>query len=182
MKADVIVVLGAAVWPNEKPSPSLLRRVKKSIDLYKSGHAENIIMSGGVGRHPPAEAVVMKRIALESGIPEERILIDDRSTNTYESAINCSAIMNNNNWVKLIVVSDSYHLIRSVLLFNAFGKYAKGIKSDHGKGDTKLWKWIFYHLREVVALPWYAIKIAAQIYFGSQLPDKKSNGHDNSSG
>ena len=172
MKADVIIVLGAAVWPNEEPSPSLARRVDKSVDLYKLGHADNIIMSGGIGRYPPAEAVVMKRIALESGVPEERILIDDKSINTYQSAVNCLHIMNNNNWVNPIIVSDSYHLIRSVFLFKAFGQSAEGISPDQGRGETKLWKWIYYHLRETVALLWYAIKIATQIYFGNQFPNK----------
>lgn len=160
MKADVIVVLGAAVWPDEQPSPSLLRRVNKSVDLYKSGYADNIIMSGGMGRYPPAEAVIMKKIALQNGIPSDRIITEDQSTSTYQSAVNCLSMMNENKWEDLIVVSDSYHLTRSVFLFRALGKSTQGMPPDEGRGDTKLWKWVYFHLRELAALPWYAIKVA----------------------
>ncbi|MCB2263087.1 MAG: YdcF family protein [Candidatus Thiosymbion ectosymbiont of Robbea hypermnestra] len=171
MKRDVIIVLGAAVWPDGQPSPSLARRVGKSVDLYKSERAENIIMSGGIGKYPPAEAIVMKRIALEGGVPEERIFMDEKSTNTYQSAINCLAIMNNHDWGDAIVVSDSYHLTRSVFLFKALGKPAEGIPSAQGRGKTKRWKWLFYHFREVLALFWYTFRIAIYILQG-QLPEK----------
>jgi len=42
--ADVILVLGSAVWPNEQPSPSLRVRTEKAIELYQEGHASHLIL------------------------------------------------------------------------------------------------------------------------------------------
>jgi hypothetical protein len=36
-RADVIIVLGSAVWPGERPSPSLFARTQHAIALYRTG-------------------------------------------------------------------------------------------------------------------------------------------------
>ena len=59
----VIVVLGAAVWEGGQPSPALKRRLLHGVKLWKEGNAKYIIVSGGIGKHPPSEAAVMKKLA-----------------------------------------------------------------------------------------------------------------------
>jgi hypothetical protein len=54
--ADAIVVLGSAVWPGERPSPSLSRRIQRGIELWQAGLAQTLVPTGGVGYYPPAEA------------------------------------------------------------------------------------------------------------------------------
>lgn len=47
-----------------------------------------LIMSGGKGGDEQiAEGEAMKRYALEQGIPEDRILVEDQSENTYENML-----------------------------------------------------------------------------------------------
>ena len=66
---DVIVVLGAAVWPGGQPSPALQRRILHAVDLWQQGYAVYLLVTGGVGKYPPAEAAVMQRLAVAHGIP-----------------------------------------------------------------------------------------------------------------
>src|SRR5215467_5275333 len=79
---DVIVVLGAAVWPGEQPSPALQRRVLHAVDLLQRGYAAYLLVTGGVGKYPPAEAVVMQRLAVAHGILPQHILCEDQATST----------------------------------------------------------------------------------------------------
>jgi vancomycin permeability regulator SanA len=62
-RADVIIVLGSAVYPGERPSPSLNARVQHAIALYRAGYATHLILCGGLGTYPPSEAEVMRRLA-----------------------------------------------------------------------------------------------------------------------
>ena len=55
---DVIVVLGAAVWPGGQPSPALQRRVMHAVDLMQRGYAAYLLVTGGMGQYPPTEASV----------------------------------------------------------------------------------------------------------------------------
>src|SRR5882724_3797868 len=65
---DVIVVLGAAVWPGGQPSPTLQRRVMHAVDLMQQGYAVYLLVTGGMGHYPPTEAEVMQRLAVAHGI------------------------------------------------------------------------------------------------------------------
>lgn len=158
-KADVIVVLGAAVWPGGEPSPSLARRVRHAVDLFNVGVSSHILMTGGEGHHLPAEAVVMKQLALQAGVPESALVTEERSTSTFESAVKCLDIMRVSGWKSAIVVTDSYHLLRCVLLFRAFGVRASGSAATADRAATPLRRWIYYFLRECLGLPWYVLLI-----------------------
>ena len=60
----VALVLGAAVWPGGRPSPTLRRRALKAAALWHEGQVRAIIGCGGVGRHPPSEAEVIRALCL----------------------------------------------------------------------------------------------------------------------
>ena len=82
---DVIVVLGAAVWPGGQPSPALQRRILHAVDLWQRGYAAYLLVTGGVGKYPPAEAAVMQRLAVTRH-SSPAILCEDQATSTFESA------------------------------------------------------------------------------------------------
>ena len=79
---DAAIVLGASVGPDGRPSPALLRRVARGVALYHAGQAGRLLMSGGVGRHPPAEADVMRDLAVQAGVPAACVLTELRSRTT----------------------------------------------------------------------------------------------------
>ena len=63
---------------------------RRAAELYRQGLAPKILFTGGLGRNtqgllPEPEAVRFARVAMECGVPEADILIEDRSTNTREN-------------------------------------------------------------------------------------------------
>jgi len=79
-KADALLVLGS----------SDLRKAEYAAQLYKEGWAPLLIFSGGLGRNTKglwgmSEAEKFASIAIENGVPEDVILIENKSTNTGEN-------------------------------------------------------------------------------------------------
>jgi len=79
-KVDCILVLGSHD----------LRVAERGVDLFLEGYAPFIVFSGGFGtltRHlfSKPEADLFAEIAIKRGVPEEQILIENKSTNTGEN-------------------------------------------------------------------------------------------------
>jgi uncharacterized SAM-binding protein YcdF (DUF218 family) len=108
-KSDVIVLLeGDGV-----------NRVKKTAALYLEGWANRILFSGGIkdlsyGSYP-AEYVVPALIKMD--VPEESILIDEKSQHTKDQAENVVTLALENKWKKIILVASHYHQYRAYLTF-----------------------------------------------------------------
>lgn len=158
-KADAIVVLGAAVWQGGVPSPTLSRRVRHAVRLFKEGAAEYLLLTGGVGKHPPSEARVMQCLAVEQGIAESQVILEETATNTLESAEHCARIVKQKEWSEVVIVTDAYHLLRSLLAFRSCGVRAQGSAPGEGREGTGLWRWYYLYLGEIAALPWYLARL-----------------------
>ena len=156
---DMIVILGAAVWPNEQPSPSLKRRACHAAKLYKANKAPIIIGSGGTGKYAPSEAEMIKRICLTQGVQADAIILEDKSKTTLENVSFSSQILKAKGAKSILVVTDKYHLPRALMCFRFFNFKCEGSGPQRGKSDTPLYKWIWYHIREIAALPYYYLKL-----------------------
>lgn len=151
---DVIVVLGAAVWPGRQPSPALQRRLMHAVDLMQRGYAAYLLVTGGVGKYPPTEAEVMEGLAVAHGIPRRRVLREEQATSTFESAMLCGAMLRQRGWSRVLVVTDRYHLPRTLLAFRSCGIRAVGSAAP-GKPARRLRQRWYYYLREGLAFLWY---------------------------
>ncbi len=65
---------------------------RRAAQLYHQGFAPKILFTGGLGRNTEGlltepEAVRFARVAIECGVPEADILVEDRSTNTKENIL-----------------------------------------------------------------------------------------------
>ena len=60
------------------------------------------------------------------GVFKEQVIMEETAKSTLESAISCSDIIKKNGWSTALIVSDKYHLFRTVLLFRVLGIYAIG--------------------------------------------------------
>jgi uncharacterized SAM-binding protein YcdF (DUF218 family) len=158
-KVDVIVVMGAAVRQGGLPSPALTHRVRHAVALFHRGITEHLILTGGIGDHPPSEARVMKRLALQRNVPEKSIVLEETATNTLESAIACASIIRRWNWLTVLIVTDHYHLFRTIMAFRAVGIKATGSFPTTREADTLWRRWFFRHMREGVAVLWYLVRI-----------------------
>ena len=73
----------------------------RAAELYHAGFAEKVLFSGGLGRNTlglqnTTEAVRFAETAMRCGVPEQDILIEDRSTNTAENILFTKAMLEEN--------------------------------------------------------------------------------------
>jgi len=157
-RADVIIILGCAVWPGERPSPSLEARVQHGILLYQRGMADHLVLSGGVGRYPPAEAEVMRRLALSHGVPEQSLILDTESSSTIESIQRAGSTMQKHDWNTAIIVSDPFHIYRALMMARDESIHAWGSPALNSPTYTIPRLRYYYTLREVLAITWYRLE------------------------
>lgn len=147
---NVAVVLGAAVWSKNIPSPSLAARVDKAAKLFKSGKADNIQLTGSNAPGELSEAEVAYRRLKDKNIDTTAIWLEKKSTSTNEQVkfikqdlISTKKISN------IIIVSDSYHLTRVHEICSFYNVNADIEASDLSLSfDNKL----YYKIRESIAL------------------------------
>lgn len=65
---------------------------RRAAALFQQGYAPRILFTGGLGRNtagllPEPEAVRFAKVAMACGVPAEKILIEDKSTNTKENIL-----------------------------------------------------------------------------------------------
>ncbi len=63
---------------------------RRAAELYHQGYADKILFTGGLGRNtlgmlPEPEAVRFAKVAMECGVPEDALILEDKSTNTAEN-------------------------------------------------------------------------------------------------
>lgn len=140
---DCIIVLGAGIW-GDKPSPMLEDRLLEAISLYQNNVSSKIIMSGDHGREDYDEVNIMKNFAIEKGVPSEDIFMDHAGFSSYESMYRAKEVFGAK---KVIIVTQEYHLYRSLYIANKLGLEAYGVASDPREyaGQT------MRELREIIA-------------------------------
>ncbi len=178
---DAIIILGAGVW-GDSPSPMLRDRLEEGIKLYKDGVSSKILMSGDHGKESYDEVNIMKEYAIESGIPSEDVFMDHAGFSTYESIYRAKKIF---KIKKAVIVTQKYHLYRSLYISNKLGLTA------YGKDTNRTYSGQMYRdIREFLARdkafincifkpkPTYLGKEIPITGNGNQTNDKKS--YDNS--
>ena len=91
-------------------------RVKAAIKAYKDGRIKKIIFSGGSNgisnqsNDTVPEAVKMKNLAIQMGMKEEDILIEDKSKNSFENVDNTFSMIPERN--AITVITSEFHLKR----------------------------------------------------------------------
>lgn len=123
---DCILVLGAGVWRNNRPSHVLEDRLKIGIEAYCAGVSDKLLMSGDHGRKGYDEVNVMKSFAVERGVPSEDVFMDHAGFSTYESMYRARDIFKAK---KILIVTQEYHLYRAVYDARALGLDAYGVVS-----------------------------------------------------
>lgn len=140
---DCILILGAGVW-GDKPSPMLKDRLDKGIELYKEGVAPKIIMSGDHGREDYDEVNLMKKYAIEEGVPSEDIFMDHAGFSTYDSIYRAKEVF---KVKKMVVVSQKFHLYRALYISKQLDIKAYGVMAEPTKYSGQFYR----ELREILA-------------------------------
>ena len=119
--ADAAIVLGAAVW-SSGVSPVFRERINHGIDLYRTGKVRKLIFTGGQGNPgEPTESAAARDYALQSGVPAQDILIEEKSHTTYENIQYAKQVADTHNIKRVLIVSDPLHMKRAVLMAQDVG-------------------------------------------------------------
>ena len=162
---DAILVLGAGLR-NGKPSPVLKDRLDTAYEVYESGAANKIIVSGDHGTKTYDEVNVMKDYLINKGVPSENIFMDHAGFSTYDSIYRAKEIFQAK---KIVIVTQEFHLYRSLYVASKFSLEAKGVSATlrHYTGETT------FELREILARDKDSIKTIFKPepkYLGDAIP------------
>jgi uncharacterized SAM-binding protein YcdF (DUF218 family) len=109
-------------------------RVLMPLRLYKEGYIKKIIISGGSGsltRKHSSEALEIKKILRQSGVPSEDILYEDQSRNTHENAQFTKQLLTGYPELKkLLLVTSAFHMKRAAACFKKEGIMADVFSAD----------------------------------------------------
>jgi uncharacterized SAM-binding protein YcdF (DUF218 family) len=137
-QGDVVIMLGGGAFPDtpdvsgqgtlcSSPANRLLTAVRLQKKL-----AVPIILSGGqVYSDSGPEAVIAKRILMDLGVPEDKIIVEGKSINTTQNAKFSTEIMRERGLNKPILVTSAFHMRRSVLNFAKNGMEVTAYPSDY---------------------------------------------------
>lgn len=127
LDADCILILGAGVWDDGRPSYMLEDRLLQGIQLYENGASDRLLMSGDHGSKEYDEVNVMKQFAIDRDIISEHIFMDHAGFSTYESLYRARDIFKAE---KIIIVTQKYHLYRALYIAEKLGIESYGVASD----------------------------------------------------
>jgi len=132
--SNVAVVLGAAVWSGNKPSPSLAARSDKAAELYKEGFVGKIQLTGSNAPGELSESEVALNYLMQKNVNSADIWIESKTTSTSEQIHFIKYdLLNRKDIAKIIITSDSYHLTRVAEICKFFN-----VDADFAASDLKL--------------------------------------------
>lgn len=135
---DAIVALGAGVSPEGILGDSSLRRAVHAMRLYRRGLAPLVVFSGPRGAAGPPEAEVRAALARELGLPAGAILTEATARTTREEALRIAGLLRPRGVRRIILVTETQHMIRAQRLFEEVGFAVSAALPDDGSPPTGL--------------------------------------------
>ena len=95
-------------------------RTAGAIELYNQGWAPLLIFSGAAqDKSGPSNAEAMRTYAIAHGVPEDAIVMEQRSETTKQNAENTQSIFEQHGITSVILVTSGYHQRRAGLEFSS---------------------------------------------------------------
>ena len=157
----VAIVFGAGLRQDGTPTIVLRDRVATAADLYFSGKVKKLLMSGDNLFAYYNEPGAMSAYAITLGVSEKDIVLDYAGRRTYDTCYRAKHIFGVS---EAIVVTQQYHLPRTLMICNSIGIKAAGVPAD----QRQYWPltYMLWRLREVPA----TINALMDIWITKPLP------------
>ena len=150
---DYVIVLGCGLRPDGTPSPLLRGRIDRAVafrNKQKEAAGKDIVFVTSGGKGPDeviSESESMKNYLVEQGIPEEEIIMEDKSRTTLENMKFSKEKIEEHGGGKVIFSTTNYHVFRSGIWSRRVKMRATGIGAK-----TKWYFWPNASVREFVGL------------------------------
>lgn len=114
---ETVIVLGCRVKATG-PSLMLEKRIEAAYEYLSDNPSVVCIASGGLGADEPvSEAECIKQGLLSRGISPDRIIMEDKSTNTYENIRNSLEIMDSLGMERsAVIITSEFHQLRAAMI------------------------------------------------------------------
>ena len=156
----VIVIFGAAVRPDGRPSETLRRRVAAAAAFATRFPAALFIPTGAIGRFGPSEASVMTDQLRREHRTEWSFIQEETATDTLSSVRAVRRILRDREITGPVYAATSaYHLPRCLLLLRLAGIPARPCPPPVQSATADLWLRWYWRLREVPAIPYDAMLV-----------------------
>ena len=134
--ADYVIVLGSQLR-SSGPSVDFRGRLEAAFDYLRSNEKTLVITTGGQGiNEPKSEGEGGAEYLIARGLSSDRVLIESDSYSTVENIENAIKIIKahggNPDSSSIVVVSNTYHLLRAKLIANKLGLTTVSCTGGHG--------------------------------------------------
>ena len=130
---EYVVVLGGSSVDNpdlpitSRHFPAQFARVIEGMRIHRSLEGATLVLSGG-SAGPVSEAEMMARLLASLGVDRSGFILDARSGNTYEQALEIKGIVGKSRFV---LVTSAAHMPRAMALFKKAGMDPLAAPADH---------------------------------------------------
>lgn len=137
---DAVVVLGGMIDPAASDRSGELElteaadRIVRATAVLRAGQARMVLLSGGLITPAPGERSEADRLAAylrDEGIAPDRIVVEGRSRNTHENAVESARVARERGWSRLLLVTSAWHASRALGCFHAVGLSPDLLPVDH---------------------------------------------------
>jgi vancomycin permeability regulator SanA len=146
--AEPVGIIFGAAEKNDEPSPYVVSRLDVAINLWHAGKIKIFLVTGDNQDITYNETQAMHDYLVDHGVPDKIIVIDPDGFDTWQSCIRAKEVFGIN---QAILISQSFHVPRAVMLCRAAGITAYGV----GDGDRGWWlgkeQYLHDNAREVLA-------------------------------
>ncbi len=153
-RVPVAIVLGAKVNENASLSTVLRDRMKTAVQLYREKKVSKLLLTGDHGTKKYDEVNNMRRYAVAQGVPGQDVFMDHAGFDTYDSMYRARSVF---GVKKALIVTQRFHLGRSLFIARALGITAIGVPSD----QRVYQKALLFDAREILARTkaWFDVEI-----------------------
>jgi tetratricopeptide (TPR) repeat protein len=116
-KDHAIVILGYALADDGSMRQPLIERLKVGLAVAKQYPNSKIIVTGGVPKQGITEAEAMRNWLISQGVEKDRIILEDKSTDTVENALFTTAILQKEGIKDVTLVTSASHMRRALTVF-----------------------------------------------------------------
>lgn len=108
-------------------NPYYTNRIKATLELYKAGKIDYVLVSGDNSTLYYNEPTVFKRDLVQGGIPSEKIYLDYAGFRTLDSMFRAKYIFGLDS---VTIISQKFHNERAIYLAEQKGLYAIGYNAE----------------------------------------------------
>jgi uncharacterized SAM-binding protein YcdF (DUF218 family) len=148
---DAVIVLGGLVDDDatrasgETQLTGAAERLLAGWRLLVDGRADHLVYSCGVIEPQPGdvpESVRAVELLTAWGVDPARLLVEDRSRNTRENAVESVRLVRQRGWTRVLLVTSAAHMARAVGCFRALGLEPDTLPVDWRGGDGRRTGWL----------------------------------------